>query len=114
MRWPVAHRAEVVGRSDQTLAKVMLPDTVDKHASREGILRAADRLGQFESSIVGIFAMVHACQRLQEPPRHCRARLTEVAADENVRLERLATGANCHRSFDRCAGFERGQFLAKL
>ena len=114
MRRPISHRAEVVGRGDQALAEMMLPDAIDDYPRGERILRAGDRLSEFEPAVVGVLTIIDASQRLQKPPRHGRAWLMEVAANEDVRIERLGGGTDGHRPLDRRTGLERRQLLAEL
>ncbi len=46
MRGLVAHRAEIAGRADQAAAEVVLPEPVDDHPRRQGIVRVGEPVGQ--------------------------------------------------------------------
>ena len=46
VRRPVAPAAEIVGGADQSLAEVMLPDPIDHHAGRQGMIGARQPVGQ--------------------------------------------------------------------
>src|SRR5260370_42620558 len=46
MRRPFAADAEIAGRADQAAAEVMLPETIDKDASGQWVVRAGDPAGQ--------------------------------------------------------------------
>ena len=48
VRRPLAALAEIVGRADQALAEMVLPDPVDHDAGRQRVVGARQPVGQFE------------------------------------------------------------------
>src|SRR2546430_16022328 len=51
VRRAITVEAEVVRRTDQATAEMIVPDTVDQDASREWIVRAGDPLGELEAAL---------------------------------------------------------------
>ena len=75
MRRPFAAFAEIVGRADQPLAEVVLPDAVHHHAGRQRVLGPGQPVGQLQpAAALGDLLLAVAGQNLREATRHGLAR----------------------------------------
>ncbi len=113
----VAAHAEVAGRRDQPLAEMPLPHAVDQHAGRQRVLGVGDGPGQIEPAApFGERSTVRARQHLQEPPRDRRARPSRIAANEDVRVDRLRRVDKHHRprGAPGCVPFDLGDLAVKF
>ena len=82
---------------DQPLAEVPEPDAVDQHPGRQRVLGVGDRLGQLEPAASFLERpTVGPGEHAEEPPRDGRARPARIAADEDVRLDRLGGVVHHH------------------
>ena len=86
MRGLVTESAKVVDRADQTAAKEMMPEAVDDHPSRQGIGRAGDFVGQFQSAARGCLERP-IVEHLQKPARHRFTRLGHLAPNKQGLVE---------------------------
>ena len=57
MRGPVALRAEVAGRADQSVPEMLLPDAIDDHPGSERIVGAGDGFSEFETLLAAVEAL---------------------------------------------------------
>src|SRR5262245_6332782 len=89
MRWGRAHRAEIVGRADQTFAEVMLPDAVDQHASGERVVLARDGVGQLQPATAKRERTANrAREAFEKTARNDFAEVLRFASDEHGRVSR--------------------------
>ena len=58
MRWLIAFIAEIVRGSDDSMSKVMLPNSIHDHPGQQGVAGIGEPFGEFESS-----AGVRGCLR---------------------------------------------------
>ena len=78
MRRPPAADAEIVRRGDEAAAEVMLPDPVDHHSRREGMIGARQPLGQFEPAAAGERRRGGPPEHGDESARHRVARSLQI------------------------------------
>ena len=82
--------AEVVGRADEAVAEMVLPDAIDHDAGGQRIGRARDGVGELEpAAAVAEARAILAGQDFEEAARHDLARRLGLAADEDRRVRRL-------------------------
>src|SRR5881396_288156 len=110
MRGPLALVTEVVGRANDSLAEMVLPQAVHENPSNERVRRIGDGLRQFEAAAAGV-AKGRPVKRGQERSRRLDARRLVVAADEDMLV---AAGAVAHSRCQVRLGNLRLQFADAL
>ena len=86
----LAPHAEVARRAYQAGAEVMQPEAVDQHPSRERILRAGNGAGQLKPAApLRERLPLRTGQHRQELPRHGLSPIVRIAANQDMRLDRL-------------------------
>ena len=84
MRRPVADRAEVVRRANQTFAEVPLPNAIHHHARREWIVAVGKPLGELEpAAAFDRRRLIRPRDRAREASRRGITEGVVVAAHEN-------------------------------
>src|SRR4051794_2905428 len=91
MRRRLAHAPEIVGSADDSLAEMMLPEAVGKHARQERIAAIDEAAGQLQSAaasavgnaLCGVPRLTRLVQRLRQIARRSLAGRMPVAAEED-------------------------------
>src|SRR6516165_5260735 len=75
--------AEITGRGDQTLAKVMLPGSVYQHPCCEWIVSTSNGLGELEPAAAMLKACTITPERGQKTAGNLGSRCISIAAIQN-------------------------------
>src|SRR5688572_212522 len=92
MRGRVAGSTEVVGRSYDASAEVVLPYPIHHHARKERMTCAGDPLGDLSASASAARNVVIAFDQLEETARDFLAEILMIAAKVNLDVVRLVVG----------------------
>src|SRR5262245_59600313 len=88
MRRAVSLSAEVAWRVHEWLAEMPAPDAIDDDARRQRACVAEESIGQLQSAGTALEGGIPLGENRQEPARHKRAGLGNVAAGEHVQVVR--------------------------
>src|SRR5436190_22073684 len=89
MGWCLRLRAEIAGRAHESGAELIEPNSVHDYAGGQRILRAHNRLRQFEASAALLKRLRIAAEERGESPRHRFALPARIAAHEDTRIHWL-------------------------
>ena len=116
MRRGAAADAEVVGRGDEAAAEVMLPDPIDHHPRREGVIGARQPLGKLEPAAPRDSSRERCLpEHGDESSRHRVAEVVGLATPLDPRVSRRPLGhrvGHWHRALGEKPPELRGERIA--
>src|SRR6185503_8454119 len=106
--------AEIIGSADESIAEMMLPDSVDHDACRQRIALAGDGVGQFEPSAAILESLsIGGRENFQKSAWHYSARSFRLTAKKDGRVRRLQT-VQYHWSANGCSGIHQFEHVTRF
>ena len=98
MRGFLSSRSKIVRSLYQPLAKMILPDPIHHHASRQRVRRISQPLRQLQTAAAGVWRHLLSTENFQPSPRHFITRLFRIASQMHPHIRNGSLG-DAIRSF---------------